>query len=164
MYIGGDDDKGKWQQSDWVAAAASGRDSCGSAQVAERVCAPVVITTTQQLGIGSRSGGRDSGFGGARLQWFERAVGAGGICGRSDKLDDNIGKPHHARELLCDAFCIANCADSLFATRAARASRASSRAAAGARERLGSGRLAVLPRVLVLVGLWLISNRATRGD
>ena len=46
-------------------------------------------------------------------------MGAGGICGRSDRLDDNIGKPCHACELLCDANRIANCDDLLFATRAA---------------------------------------------
>ena len=39
----------------------------------------------------------------------------GGFPGLDDRLDDNIGKPRHARELWCGAFRIANSADLLFA-------------------------------------------------
>ena len=111
-------------------------------------------------GSGSRATGEDSGIGGVRLRWSEGVVRAGDICGPTDRLCDNIGKPRLARATVCDAFRNANSADLLFAPSPARASRASSRAAAGARGRRGSGRLTALPRarVVVLVGLWLISN------
>ena len=62
----------------------------------------------------------DSGSRGARSQWFERVVGAGDIFRPADRLDDNIGKPRLAHVRVCDAFRIADSADLVIATRAAR--------------------------------------------